>query len=282
MNDLNKSLLKAKEYCRQIANNHYENFPVASVLFPKKIRQDICNIYAFARTADDIADNVSLSKDQKIREISHFENCLNQNENTDPIFIALADTFKCYPHLNKKHFFDLLTAFKQDINEQDYDSLEELNLYARHSASPVGRIMLELFNENSDEKNKLSDLMCNGLQFINFWQDLSVDKKINRFYVPKKLLAKHNMTIEDFYFTEHNNTQNTIISELIEWTEKPYLESKRLINLIKNKRLKLELFFIWHGGNLMLKEIKRMNYLLLRERPSIHSYKIVKYLFSKK
>ena len=265
-------------YCKQIATSHYENFPVASIFFPKRIRQDIFNIYAFARTADDIADNKDLDTEDKNEQLNYYHDSLVNEIKSDPIFIALDYTFNKHSTLRKVHLENLLKAFKQDVVKEEYDSFIELGEYAKNSANPVGRMILELFNENNTENNELSDKMCSGLQYINFWQDLSEDKIQNRFYVPKDLLEKYNLSLSEFYMGNEYEKQAKIINELIDWTESQYDESKLLIKKVKNIRLKFELFLIWHGGKIILNEVKKMKQKVLIVRPKVNALQIFKYI----
>ncbi len=190
------SLAEAYDHCLQLARSHYENFPVASLLLPKRLRQPVCVIYAFARTADDFADEGSDEQAIRLSQLNAFSEALadiaDDNYNgVDPIFIALTDVIRQH-HLPLSLFEDLLTAFKQDVVKSRYANFTEVLDYCRYSANPVGRLLLHLDRQDSDEQLQQSDAICSALQLINFYQDIEQDYvEQDRVYIPlDKLDAK--------------------------------------------------------------------------------------------
>lgn len=190
------SLAEAYDHCLQLARSHYENFPVASLLLPKRLRQPVCVIYAFARTADDFADEGSDEQAIRLSQLNAFSEALadiaDDNYNgIDPIFIALTDVIRQH-HLPLSLFEDLLTAFKQDVVKSRYANFTEVLDYCRYSANPVGRLLLHLDRQDSDEQLQQSDAICSALQLINFYQDIEQDYvEQDRVYIPlDKLDAK--------------------------------------------------------------------------------------------
>jgi squalene synthase HpnC len=191
-------LAAAYDHCLHLARSHYENFPVASLLLPKRLRRAICVIYAFARTADDFADEGSLDAATRLTQLNAFSEALTAIEHDryhgeDPIFIALADVIQQH-RLPLSLFEDLLTAFKQDVVKSRYASFSEVLDYCRYSANPVGRLLLHLDGEPTEQQLQQSDAICSALQLINFYQDIEQDfSEQDRIYVPQDELAANDL-----------------------------------------------------------------------------------------
>lgn len=180
---------QAYKHCLNIARNHYENFPVASWFLPRRMRLPIAAIYAFARRADDFADEGNLSDEQRLQELNslalQIESVYNHQPGDDPVMIALAD---CIPRfdLPKELFLDLIDAFKQDVSQKRYADFGELMQYCRRSANPVGRLMLHLYGQTDRVSLGQSDAVCTSLQLINFYQDMAQDyDEMGRIYIPQ-------------------------------------------------------------------------------------------------
>ncbi len=184
----------AYSHCLHLARDHYENFPVASLLLPQHLRQPISVIYAFARTADDFADEGKLSQTERLHRLDNYCKFLGQisagnYQGDDPIFIALQDVI-CRHRLPVKLFDDLLTAFKQDVTKSRYADFSEVLDYCRYSADPVGRLLLHLAISPSEYQLQQSDAVCTSLQLINFYQDIVQDyQEQDRIYIPQDELA---------------------------------------------------------------------------------------------
>lgn len=195
-------LNQAYDYCQQLAKSHYENFPVASILLPKRLRKPISVIYAFARTADDFADEGDASQTERLQQLDNYSRAIQQiNDNnyhgSDPIFIALADVIK-HHQLPVNLFNDLLSAFKQDVVKSRYANFDEVLDYCTRSANPVGRLLLHLVGQSSEEQLKQSDNVCTALQLINFYQDIVQDyTESDRIYIPQNELAKAGLKEQD-------------------------------------------------------------------------------------
>jgi squalene synthase HpnC len=195
-------LAKAYAYCQNLAQSHYENFPVASLLLPKRLRRPISVIYAFARTADDFADEGSDSPAERLAKLASYRQALqaiaaNQYRGDEPIFIALADVIKQH-QLPLSLFDDLIKAFQQDVRQQRYQDLDEVMLYCRYSANPVGRLILLLHGQATEQQLQQSDAICSALQLINFYQDIEQDlTEMNRVYLPQDQLKAHAITEAD-------------------------------------------------------------------------------------
>ena len=266
----------AYNYCKNIAINHYENFPVASLLFPGDIRKYIYAVYAFARTADDIADSPNLSSENKIKLLDEYEsvflNLLNKKmlsnvEKTNQIMMAVVDVIRKF-NIPEFEFLNLLKAFKQDSIKNRYTEFEELLNYSEMSANPIGHLVLYISGYNSDNQNelfKLSDKICTALQLTNFWQDVSVDLKMDRIYIPTVLMEKYYYNEEKLKNNIENNDFKNLISFLINKTYYIFDEGKPLTNIL-NKRLRREFKAIFNGGILLLKKIEQNDFRVLSQR----------------
>lgn len=187
--------------CRHIARSHYENFPVASLLLPRRLRDPVAAIYAFAREADDLADEGELSPGERLARLdahgAALEAAARGRPPRHPTFRALADVFDRY-RLPVQPFRDLLTAFRQDVTRDRYPDFEELLTYCRHSANPVGRLLLGLFAVSDPVNRDLSDRVCTALQLLNFLQDIEPDLvERGRVYLPQADLRAHGVTEEE-------------------------------------------------------------------------------------
>ena len=204
------SLISAYDYCQQLANNHYENFPVASILLPANIRQAVSVIYAFARTADDIADEGDTHTQDRLDNLTEYAQQLELivqpvYQGNSPIFLALNDVIRQHK-LPIALFQDLLSAFRQDVTQQRYQDDDAINDYCRRSANPIGRLLLYLHGEPSQLDLTQSDAICTALQLINFYQDIQQDlHQNNRIYIPEEDFTKYGLSEEILLDT--NSTQ---------------------------------------------------------------------------
>lgn len=199
---MNPELSQAYQYCHDISKRHYENFPVASLLLPKKLRRAVSVIYAFARTADDIADEGNDSYHQRLAKLDDYRQELDwiiqdSSQGQTPIFIALGDVIKTYA-IPYQPFIDLLSAFKQDMHKQRYQTQQEIITYCQRSANPIGRLLLHLDCQPSEQQLKQSDAICTALQLINFYQDIRQDYiERNRIYISLDELDSFNIKESD-------------------------------------------------------------------------------------
>jgi hydroxysqualene synthase len=163
--------------------NHYENFPVASLLCPKALRPAVTALYRFARTADDLADEGDASPEQRLADLAAYR------ANIDSTLGEVIDQYQLPVH----HLHELLDAFEKDVRDtargHRYQNYDELFGYCKLSANPVGRLMLHLYGVHDEESQTQSDAICSALQLINFWQDVSQDEPRGRFYVPSMGLS---------------------------------------------------------------------------------------------
>src|ERR1700678_1483747 len=184
----------AYQFCERLAKSHYENFTVASWLMPREMRPPMYAISAYARMPDDFADehHDRAMLDQWERELD----LAYAGTPRHPVFIALADTVRRF-EIPRDPFKDLLTAFRSDVDFKGFDTLDDLLGYSRYSANPVGPLVLYLFGYRDAERQRLSDLVCSGLQLANFWQDVAIDFAHGRIYVPRLDLERFGVVPED-------------------------------------------------------------------------------------
>lgn len=253
-------LQNAYAECLHMAQSHYENFPVASRLLPKHLRLPIAVIYAFARRADDFADEGDLSNEERISALDDFSNKLDLIEKNkelddslivDTTFIALADVIKQH-QLPISLFHDLLTAFKMDVTKKRYANFGEVMEYCRYSANPVGRLLLHLNNETSPQSLGQSDAICSALQLTNFLQDISQDlEESDRIYIPQDEMEQFGVSEDDIRNKVTNSASRKLISQQIRRTAK-LMQSGAALGKVLKGRMGLELRMTIMGGSRIL------------------------------
>ncbi len=267
-------ICEATKFCRELTVKHYENFPVASILLPQKIRQLIYPIYAFARIADDISDElIDIGKDKRINVLEDMSNLLailveNKMVIRNPVFIGLKVA------INEKQipidlFNRLLTAFKMDIEFKHPQNFDDLLNYCYYSANPIGELILRLFDDYNDDTIFFSEKICTGLQIINFLQDLSIDIPKGRCYIPLDYLENNDLTKENLFDAKNSSKLKNCIEQVINKTEKIFCEGFGLINRLKTFRLRLEIAFTLESGNRILNKSKDLSFNLIKIRPKL-------------
>lgn len=256
-----------------LADSHYENFPVGSFLLPGELRSPIRLVYAFARVADDIADEGSDPKETRLQKLDEWEGEFRKAVagNSDTAFFQELCAVIVRYAIPTSLFFDLITAFRMDASGNDYKTFEDLLLYCRHSANPVGRILLHIFRCVNDETQKLSDSICTALQLANFWQDLSVDIKRNRVYIPREDLERFGLRADDLRNGGGNNAIRALMHFQVERTEKIFLDGRSLFRSI-DKRFALELRLTYYGGVRITEKVERLGGNILHQRPVLSRY----------
>lgn len=254
-----------------LSKQHYENFPVASLLLPKNKRDDIAIVYWFARTADDIADEGQFSANERISALDEFETnfIASMNNNyADERFKILSDVV-VRNNLNPKCFTDLISAFKQDVLKNRYNNFDELLDYCKRSANPVGRIVLNIFNIFDDEAYRYSDFICTALQLTNFYQDVEIDYAKGRIYFPLDEM-NHFQVIENmFEMKENNHNFSALLKHSVNRTRNLFTEGKNLFRFLKG-RLKLEIKWTVAGGEKILSKIEKNDYQIFGKRPKLN------------
>jgi squalene synthase HpnC len=272
-------LIDAYKFCQDMAQSHYENFPVASVLLPQKLRLPISVIYAFARTADDFADEGDLPQETRLEQLEAYSKALSEIKHQgysgkNPIFIALADVIKKHD-LPISLFNDLLSAFKQDVVKNRYANFEEVLDYCNRSANPVGRLLLHLNGEPSDEQLEQSDSVCSALQLINFYQDIVQDyTEQDRIYIPQDELTQAGLIESDLV-----NPDSQKIAPLIRYL---YRRAQHLmlkgypLGASLTGRMGWEVRAMTLGGITTLALLMRQDDTLLLQRPRLDKTALLK------
>jgi squalene synthase HpnC len=256
-------------YCENIAKKHYENFPIG-LLVPRHIRKHVFSIYAFARFADDIADEGDAELEYRKSQLENWLCQLDEcylGTSKHPIFIALGKTIQEF-NIPKSLFADLIKAFIMDVEKNRYDSFDEILFYCKHSANPIGRLMLIFFNKSNSETNLYSDYICSALQIANFLQDVSIDIKKNRIYFPLDSFAKHNYSEQDFFDKKINNSFINIFDEQLDKTYKLFEKGKPLVRHLKG-RIKFEMLLTIESGKTILKKSNLIKHNIFFQRPVI-------------
>ncbi len=255
--------------------DHYENFPVASILLPAKVRQDVVHLYRFARAADDIADEGDATPTQRLQSLSQFrqaihaigENSAFDNPALEPLFVPLASTIHKH-QLQLTPFIDLLSAFEQDVTVKQYQTEEALNDYCRRSANPVGRLMLALFKQTDQESLHQSDAICTALQRINFLQDVAIDWAKGRVYLPKEAMTQANVNLDHLAQKRFDNAWQTLLAGQVQICRDLMQQGAPLGRRLPG-RFGLEIRLIIMGGLRILDKIEAVDYDVFHRRPTL-------------
>lgn len=274
------TVAEAEQFTRRLATTHYENFHVVSFLLPKHLHQDFYNVYAYCRTADDLADEIP-DKDESLRQLSDWLAQLDRmyvGEAEHPIFIALMGTVAKY-RIPKQPFADLIRAFIQDRHKGRYQNWDEVLDYCVYSANPVGRLVLYLCGYSDAERQSLSDATCTALQLANFWQDVTVDQLKDRVYLPLDLLKKHRYTVDELFAHKFDDRFRAIMREAVDRARELFLAGLPLSGMV-NRRLAVDLELFSRGGLRVLDKIEQQDYDVLSRRPKISKVERVTLLLS--
>jgi hydroxysqualene synthase len=253
--------------------NHYENFPVASVLCPPALRPPIAAIYHFARTADDIADEGSATAEQRLADLNDYETALLRASTGDAagrwqaVMTPLAQAMKAHA-LPLAPLRDLLSAFKQDTGNPVYANRAELLDYCARSANPIGRLLLHLAGVADARAAAQSDAVCSALQLINFWQDLRVDLPRGRHYVSDADLAAHGLQRNRLVVGQDSPATRALVRGLVAWARALMLEGAPLVHRMPG-RMGWELRLVVQGGLRILEKIENSGCNALSQRPTI-------------
>ncbi len=257
-----------------VSVDHYENFPVASILCPPAIRPAVIAIYGFARTADDLADEGDASPAQRLSDLADFRRDLDAtaahqapSPRWTPVFSALSTQLKSR-QLPLPLLHDLLSAFEQDVVKNRYADRAELLDYCRRSANPVGRLLLHLYGVNNATSLAQSDAICTALQLINFWQDLSVDTLRGRLYVPLSDCEKHGVDPAQVLAREDNASTRALVADTLAWARGLMLQGAPLVHAVPG-RAGWELRLVVQGGLRIAEKIMQLQHASLITRPTL-------------
>ncbi len=259
----------AYRFCQNLADSHYENFPVASLLLPKRLRKHVAALYAFARIADDMSDEAEY--EGRRREcLLNWRSMLadiGKRPPSHPVFLALGATLKELD-LPKEPFDDLLSAFLQDTEKNRYATYEEVVDYCRRSANPVGRIVLMIHGYKDPELFRYSDAICTALQLANFWQDVSVDLLKDRVYIPQEDFTAHGYSEADLRMGVYNDRFKNLMKFEVSRARALFEQGKPLPEKL-HWPLSLEIRLTWYGGMQILKMIHKLEFDTIRTRPTL-------------
>ena len=255
-----------------MAVDHYENFPVGSVLVPRRLRKPIHAIYAFARTADDYADEGGADNATRLAQLQALSDELVLIEQGKRPVTALMQRLQdeaIVPFaLPTSLFEDLLSAFRQDVVQKRYQEFAGLIDYSRRSANPVGRLLLCLYGVSDEKSLAQSDGICTALQLINFWQDVAVDWRKDRVYLPLQDMAKFGVSEDDIAAQRLTPEFKRLMAYECEKAFKMLQAGSGLVHQLPG-RLGWELRLIVLGGQRILQKLDEVGYDVFQHRPEL-------------
>jgi squalene synthase HpnC len=275
------SLAEAYASCERTAREHYENFPVASLLLPKPLRRHVAAVYAFARAADDFADEGSLTPPERYALLDGWLDRLRgvdrggspqparigEPANAPEIFQALGATMR-EKALPPALFEDLLSAFRQDVSVRRYESWSDVLDYCRRSANPVGRLVLRIAGHDDARLDEWSDAICSALQLANFWQDFRVDFERGRVYLPQSEARAHGADERDLTAASTPRPWRRAVAAAVARTDELFAAGRPLCDALGG-RLRWELRATWLGGTRILRAIERADFDVMGRRPKL-------------
>ena len=268
-------LAEAYGYCEQLARTHYENFPVASRLLPARMRPHIAAVYAFARFADDMADEGERPSAARIDDLDRWgerlDNAVRQGtidrEPHHQVFTALRQTIAdCNLPVGLLH--DLLSAFRQDVMVKRYATWDDVLNYCRRSANPIGRLVLRIAGHDDPALDRASDAVCTALQLTNFWQDLSIDRDKGRLYVPASIWQAHGAREEDLEQGRVTAAWRAALADVTMRTRALFAAGAPVADGVRG-RLRYELRATWLGGSRILDKLEAANFDVFTHRPTL-------------
>ncbi len=259
----------AFEACTSAAFNHYENFPVGSRFINKDIRPHIHAIYAFARAADDFADELPY-EGKRLECLSHWREKLQdaaKGKATDPTFVALAHTIKTQ-QVPVEWLDQLIQAFEQDVVQSRHTHFQSILDYSKRSANPVGRLVLWLHGVRDEHLFEKSDSICTALQLTNFWQDVAIDLKKDRIYLPQEDIVANGYSEKELFDHVYNDAFRKLMKLECDRTWKLFEEGRSLCESGQSS-LQKELKLVYIGGTTILRKIEERNYDVFNRRPTL-------------
>jgi squalene synthase HpnC len=268
--------------CELDARSHYENFPVASLLVPATMRRHVAALYAFARAADDFADEGVRDTSERQRLLDGWRARLDaaatapvagpapglgEPANAVEIFVALGATIRD-KQLPVTLFHDLLSAFGQDVTVTRYGRWDDVLDYSRRSANPVGRLVLRIAGYDDPRLDGWSDAICSALQLTNFWQDLRIDFDRGRIYLPAEEIRNHGADERDLASGRLTGAWRAAVAAAVARTRSLFLTGRPLCGAIRG-RLRHELRATWLGGMRVLARIERADFDVWALRPRL-------------
>jgi len=263
------TIASAYRWCERMVSSHYENFPVASRFLPSHLRPHVAAIYAFARTADDFADEPRF-EGRRTEALDAWEQLLEDCYHHDvghPVFVALRDTVRRH-NIPIGPLKALLTAFRMDQTKHRYATFSELVHYCEHSANPVGQLVLYVHDHREPDLHRFSNEICSALQIANFLQDLSVDIPRGRVYIPEEDLVHFGVGHEDLLSQRMNEEIRELVRFEVSRVRSMFHKGYPLVRRV-SPGLSMELEATWRGGMAILDRIESLNFATLNERPTL-------------
>jgi phytoene synthase len=264
--------------CRRMASRHYENFPTASYLVPRDKRDALAAVYAFARYADDVADEPGV--ENRLEKLADWRSKLAASyvrKIDHPVFLALHDSAERF-QLSRQNFENLLHAFESDVKVSRHPNFNSLLTYCTCSANPVGRLVLELFGYHDPHLFELSDNICTALQLTNFWQDVAVDFSRDRIYLPQEDMARFHYTLEDLRAGRADTRWRELLAFEIARTREFFERGRSLPEEVQAK-LRTQLRLTWLGGTEILSKIEAVSCDIFPRRPSLSKWDFLRLYF---
>jgi len=263
------SLNEAKAYCRQLATSHYENFSVVSRLVPRRLHQHLCNIYAYCRWADNLADEIA-DRQISLRYLQWWRDELAgcfEGRTHHPVFIALRETVRQFS-IPVEPFQRLIDAFEQDQRQSRYATIDELLDFCRCSANPVGHLVLYLDRSFTSESARFADRVCTGLQLANFLQDVAADYDRGRIYIPQTTCFEFGCTEAWFRERRLDESWRSLMAYEVSRAEQMLHAGKPVVGFVSPQlRWQIELFVA--GGLAILQRIRKMEFDVWSRRPTV-------------
>jgi hydroxysqualene synthase len=256
--------------CERIARRHYENFPVASLLLPRAMRPPVAALYAFARAADDIADEGDLAPEERERLLDKLGSDLAITQDPiprDPVLRATRHTIEAC-RLPVQLFHDLLSAFRQDVRTTRYQTWDEVLDYCRRSANPVGRLVLRIAGYDDPVLDRESDAVCTALQLTNFWQDFAADWRKGRLYLPLDEAAACGAREADLDARRMSPEWRCALGRAGRRTRELFADGRAIADRVRG-RLRWELRLTWLGGTRILDRLERSGFDVFAGRPAL-------------
>jgi squalene synthase HpnC len=265
------SLTDATAACEALARTHYENFTVVSWLLPRRLRPHFRVVYAYCRSVDDLGDEGAA--DGRIERLDAFAAELDRaycGTPTTPLFQALQPTIRQFD-LEREQLERLITANRLDQGSGRFPTYADLLHYCDHSATPVGRLVLQLLGHRDDERVRRSDATCTGLQLANFWQDVAVDLRKGRIYLPLDDLERFGYTEQDLAHQTCDDRWRALMRFEVARARALFNAGFPLRDMVQG-RVRLDLTLFSRGGMWVLDAIERNGYDVFRRRPTLSKW----------
>jgi phytoene synthase len=273
---------EAYEACERIARAHYENFPVASLLLPPQMRPHVAAVYAFARAADDFADEGTIPPDERLRLLDSWQQRLHhaagssetgpppvpgEPPDTQQLFVALGASIRARS-LSMRYFEALLSAFRQDVTVTRYRTWDDMMHYCQRSANPIGRLVLRIGGYRDANLDAASDALCAALQLTNFWQDVKIDFDRGRIYLPEDERQRHGALERDLADGNITEGWQRALATAAGRTRLLFDEGRYVCDGVRG-RLRYELRATWLGGVRILDRLEHIRFDVVHRRPKL-------------